>query len=396
MIAPNLTSVQINRLLDIKKHLHQHPETSWNELKTTEFIQTQLRQIDGVEILDLGLKTGVVAVIHGARPGKTVALRADIDALDVDECWPSDTPSLIPGKGHLCGHDYHTTCLIGAAMLLAQTRSQWQGSVVLIFQPAEETTNGAPEIIHTGIFDRYHIEAVFGLHNRPEIETGKIVVKQGPLMAAKINFSVTVHGVAGHGSMPHKCVDPIVCAAAVVQNVLTITSRNIDPFKAIVLSICSIHGGTPANLIVDKVEMTGSMRYLDPEVGKRALERLQRIIQSTADTFECTADFEIVEQVHPVINSEQLYEIAKSAAESILGKNSIVPSESALASEDFSAYMQLVPGFFYWIGSRKPGDQIYSWHNNYFHVDDNAIPPGSRLLTQSALLWLLQNLTLEN
>ena len=389
MIIPELTTTQLNTLNHIKTHLHQHPETSWQEIKTTEFIQNQLRQIDGLEILDLGLKTGVVGIIHGSEPGNTVALRADIDALDVDEYWPSDTPSLIPGKGHLCGHDFHTTCLIGAAMLLAQTRNQWKGSVVLIFQPAEETTNGAPEIIKTGIFDKYQIKAIFGLHNRPEIETGKIVVKPGPLMAAKINFAITVHGIAGHGSMPHKCVDPIVCAAAIVQNVLTITSRNIDPFKAIVLSICSIHGGTPANLIVDRVEMTGSMRYLDPAVGKRALERLQKIIQSTADTFECTADFEIVEQVHPVINSELLYETAKSSAESVLGKDCIVSSESALASEDFSAYMQLVPGFFYWLGSRKPGDQIYSWHNNYFHVDNDAIPFGSRLLAQSAVSLLI-------
>ena len=388
MIIPELTKEQENLLKHIKTHLHQHPETSWQEFHTTAYIKEQLENIQGVEILQLGLETGVIAVIHGTRPGKTVALRADIDALDVDECWKSDYPSLIPGKGHLCGHDFHTSSLIGASILLAQTRDLWQGTVVLIFQPAEETTNGAPKIIQTGIFDKYQIQAIFGLHNRPEVETGKIVIKPGPLMAAKINFNITVHGIGGHGSMPHKCVDPIVCAASIVQNVLTITSRNIDPFKAIVLSICSIHGGTPANLIVDKVEMTGSMRYLDPEVGQRALERLEKIIQSTAETFECTAEFEIVERIHPVINSKDLYEIAQKSAEMVLGDDCSISSESALASEDFSEYMQHVPGFFYWLGSRQPNEKIYSWHNNYFHTDDNAIQYGSRLLAQSALNFL--------
>ena len=385
MIIPELTKDQETHLRQTKNYLHQHPETSWQEFNTTEYIKSQLNQIEGIEILEENLKTGVIAVIHGSRPGHSVALRADIDALDVNECWTSEYPSLIPGKGHLCGHDFHTASLIGAAILLAQTRDLWQGSVILIFQPAKETTNGACEIIKTGIFDKYQIKAIFGLHNRPEVETGKIVVKPAPLMAAKINFEITVYGVGGHGSMPHKCVDPIVCAASIVQNVLTITSRNIDPFKAIVLSICSIHGGTPANLIVDKVEMTGSMRYLDPDVGQRAFERLQKIIQSTAETFECRAVFKIVEHVHPVINSEQLYEIAKRSAQIVLGDACMVESESALASEDFSEYMQRVPGFFYWLGCRQPGEKIYSWHHNSFHTDDNALKYGSRLLAQSAV-----------
>ena len=157
MIIPEITQDQEALLRQIKTTIHQHPETSWQEIQTTQLIRQQLSLIDGVEILELGLNTGVVAIIKGSVPGKTVALRADIDALDVDELWKSDYPSLIPGKGHLCGHDFHTTSLIGAAILLAQTRDLWQGSVVLIFQPAEETTNGAPQIIKTGIFEHYHI-----------------------------------------------------------------------------------------------------------------------------------------------------------------------------------------------------------------------------------------------
>lgn len=385
---PELTEEQIQKLLQTKAHLHQNPEISWQEFETTAFIRNELSHIDGVEILSNDLKTGLIARIAGAQPGKCVALRADIDALEVNEEWESSCMSLKPGLGHACGHDFHTTALIGAAILLAQSRQHWKGEVILIFQPAEETTNGAREILRTGIFEKYPVSAIFGLHNRPEVPTGKVVVKTGPLMAAKINFAITVHGLGGHGSMPHKCVDPIVCAAAIVQNVLTIPARNVDPMKALVLSICSIHGGTPQNLIVDTVKMTGSMRSLDPEVGKRAFERLQTIVRATAETYECHADFEVVESVPAVINSETLLPHALNAASVALGKDAVVNSESCLATEDFADYMAHIPGFFYWLGSRKPNETLYSWHNSKFHTDDAALPGGARLLAASALSWL--------
>ena len=385
---PGFSEQQAHDVRCVKRHLHQHPETSWHEHETTAYIRSQLSQIEGVEVLSLGLDTGVIAVVHGNGPGKTVALRADIDALAVCEAWQSEFPSLENGRMHACGHDFHTASLFGAALLLSQTRSEWSGNVVLIFQPAEETTDGARRIIQTGIFEKYPIEAIFGLHNRPEITTGHVVVKPAPLMAAKINFTVTVTGVGGHGSMPHLCVDPIVCASAIVQHVLTIPARNVDPMQAIVLSICSIHGGTPQNLIVDKVEMTGAMRYLSPKVGERALQRLKTVISSTGEAFECETAFQIVEQVPAVINSPDLYENAVAAAKIAIGENAIVESDSALASEDFADYMQLVPGFFYWLGSRKPEEPVYSWHNDHFHTDDDALEYGARLLAISALTVL--------
>ncbi len=369
------------RLKSIRAHLHRHPEVSWQEFETTAYIRTVLSSIPHVEILELGLKTGVIARLEGALEGPCVALRADIDAIQMTECWESPCVSENLGVAHGCGHDFHTTCLLGAAMLLSQRRQTLKGSVIFIFQPAEETTNGALEIIRTGIFEKYGISAVFGLHNRPEIETGKVLVKQGGLMAAKINFKITVHGLGGHGSMPHKCVDPIVCAASMVQNVLTVASRNIDPMKAIVLSICSIHGGTPQNLVVDTVEMTGSMRWHDPEVGERALERLKTIVKATAETFECRADFEIVESVPAVFNHPELLERAQRAAILALGEGCMVPSESCLATEDFSEYMQLVPGFFFWLGCRNPQETTaYPWHHAMFHVDDDALEGGAHLL----------------
>lgn len=383
-----LTKRQAERIQAIRRQIHTFPETSWEEFETTSFIRARLSEIEGIEIVEMGLKTGVVARLRGAHPGKCVALRADIDALDVVERWESPCMSKREGKGHLCGHDFHTAALLGAAMMLAEERSKIRGEVVFIFQPAEETTNGARYVIEHGLFERFDISAIFGLHNRPEVETGKVVVHEGPLMAAKINFSVTVHGVGGHGSMPHKCVDPIVCASAIVQAVLTIPARNVDPMASLVLSICSIHGGTPMNLIVDKVEMTGSMRYHDPSVGERALSRLKKVISATADAFECQAEFSVDESVPAVINSSEMAVFARQAVRETFGEDGVIDAEPGLATEDFADYMQHVPGFFYWVGNRKREDECFSWHNERFHVDEEALPGAASLLAKSAVVFL--------
>ncbi|MBQ9243036.1 MAG: amidohydrolase [Proteobacteria bacterium] len=388
----NLTEAEKQYIRNCKSHLHKYPEVSWHEFETTSFLRHELEAIEGVEILPYALNTGLIAKINGIPGKRCVALRADIDALALDEAWDSPDKSLNPGRAHGCGHDFHMSALLGAAKMLARTRDKWPGSVLLIFQPAEETTNGALEILRTGCFEDHHVQAIFGLHNRPEVETGKVVVKAGPLMAAKINFKITVHGLGGHGSMPHKCIDPIVCAAAIVQNVLTITSRNVDPMRALVLSICSIHGGTPDNLIVDTVEMTGSMRYLDPDTGTRALERLKTIVSATAQTFECTSDFEIVESVPSVINHESLLPLAQTAASMAIGPDADIVTESCLATEDFAQYMQRVPGFFYWVGARKHGDTCHAWHNAQFHTDDDALSNAAQILAWSAYLYLVSDI----
>lgn len=375
----------------IRRDLHEHPELSHRETRTTAYLRRYLSQIGGAELADLPIETGCVAILNGSKPGKTVALRADIDALAGDEAHASDCMSREPHVAHLCGHDMHMASLCGAARLLSGHCGELPGRVAFIFQPAEETTDGAEYLMSKGLFEKVPFDAIFGLHNRPEIPTGRIAVKQGGLMAAKINFKISVHGVGGHGSMPHLCVDPIACAAAIVLNALTITSRNTDPMESAVLSICSIHGGTPDNLIVDTAEMTGSMRYLDKKTGQRALSRLRTIVSSTAQAFECRADFEIAEQVDAVDNSAQLYAIARKAAADAVGADNVEDSRGCLASEDFSVYMRRAPGFFYWVGNRKPGDEIASWHNARFRVDDASAVCGARLLAASAWRYLMQS-----
>lgn len=370
-------------MIGIRHDLHRHPEISGKEYETTSYLRRVMTRLQGIEWVDLGLETGGVALLRGGHAGRTVALRTDIDALCGEEAYPSGCMSREPHTAHLCGHDMHMAALCGAARMLSERREALHGNVVFIFQPSEETTNGAQKVLEKGLYEKLPFDAVFGLHNRPELETGRIIVKKGGLMAAKVNFRIVVHGVGGHGSMPHKCVDPIICAAVIVQNVLTIPSRNTDPMESIVLSICSIHGGTPDNLIVDAVEMTGSMRYLDAPTGERALERLRTVVESTAHTFECRSEFEIVDRIEAVENSELLYDIARSAAADAVGIDNVESSRGCLATEDFSVYMKYAPGFFYWLGNRKRGDAVYSWHNAMFHVDDEALVYGARVLAAS-------------
>ncbi|MGO5052561.1 M20 metallopeptidase family protein [Lachnospiraceae bacterium LCP25S3_G4] len=380
-----LTKEQQEKMVLIKSKLHEYPELSWKEYQTAALIRKELSMLEGIEFIETSLDTAVVARIRGNGSGKTIALRADMDAIQGEERWESKSVSKREGVAHLCGHDFHTAALLGAAMILGDMRGKINGDVVFLFQPAEETTTGARRLVEEGILKKCQVDAIFGLHNRPEIPTGQVVVKKGPLMAAKNNFRIVVNGIGGHGSMPHKCVDPIVCAAAIIQSVQTINSRNIDPMEAIVLSICSVHGGTFDNLIVDKIEMTGSMRTFQSNVEERALKRLHTMVEQLAAAYECTATLSIEESVPAVANPESMYELALAAAKKVVGEKHIVETKGCLATEDFACYMQEVPGFFYWLGVGKQGEPHYSWHNDKFHTDDQALHYGAKLLAQSAI-----------
>lgn len=390
-----LTTEEELQVRSIKDHLHQYPELSWQEYKTTAYIRNVLQTLEGIEFLDdilgNGIKegqmsaTGVVAILRGAKPGKTIALRADIDALAANEEADVTIRSKVPGKAHTCGHDFHTAALLGTAMILSRIRFDLSGNVIFIFQPAEETTDGAGKMIEAGLFEKTSIDMLFGFHNRPEIETGKIVVKKGALMASKDKFKITLYGVSAHGSMPHKGTDPIVCAAAMIQALQTVSSRNTDPFEPIALSIGSIHGGVQENLIPNHLEMTGSIRIFDPASHERAIKRVETIVEMIAQSYECSYRLEWQESLPALINPEPMYQIARRAAAAAIGEDAIVDSQPTLATEDFSLFMQKVPSFFYWIGNRIPGDTCYSWHNTKFHADNDALKIASEVMAQSVI-----------
>ena len=378
-----LTDDDIKRLTAFRHDLHQNPELSGQEIWTTEKIREFLSMLPGCSILSLPVKTGVVARIPGT--GNEIMLRADIDALPQTEKTDILWKSSVPGVMHACGHDLHTTALCGAALLICRMKKE--GAVLptidLVFQPSEENGAGAKMLIDAGLFDRIHPKACFGMHNWPSIEIGKAVCREGALMAALKNFDVVVHGAGGHGSMPHLNVDPIVCAAAMIQSLQTVVSRNVNPLEAGILSINMIEGGSPVNLVVDKVRMKGTLRSLSDDTLERMTERVEALVKRTAQAYECRVDILWKEKIPAVWNSSEMTKEAIRCVEK--SSSSIVNAPPTLVGEDFALYRRYVPSFFFWVGSRMMGADIHELHSPQFFADDSAITYAAELYAACAV-----------
>ena len=373
------------QLLDIEADLHSHPELSWEETRTTQKIVEILRGLPGIELIDTGAKTGAVARLAGG-PGPAIALRADIDAIPQHEEVRRPDVSLYDGKMHGCGHDIHTTSLLGAAMALCQRRSDLRGDVYFIFQPAEELLTGAEYLVEKcGLFQKIHPAAIFGLHNYPELPVGTAGVKLGQLMSYKDVFELRFVGRSGHSSTPQKNIDPIVAAAAFIQAVQTIVSRNVGPLDQAVVSIYQVHAGSPGSMVVEDALVTGNIRTLDETVRQRVLQRFEQIAKGTAETYECQLQLDLHPIVPGVNNSPEMYQIARAAAAASLGEPAVETPPVNLASEDFSIYSRYAPSFFYFLGSGTPGREVYLWHSAHFHGDERAPIYGAALLAQSVL-----------
>ena len=378
-----LTEPEYQRILDFKRDMHMHPELSHHEFRTTEKIKEFLSSIPSCRILPLPVETGVLARIAGSGEGPEIMLRADIDALPQTEQYKSPWQSLTPGVMHACGHDFHTASLLGAALLLARTEDL-TGSVDLVFQPAEEGTTGARMLIDAGLFDLIHPDYCFGLHNWPSVQSGKIVCHEGALMAAKRNFEIRLYGAGGHGSMPHLNIDPIVCAAAVVQSLQTVVSRNTDPLDSVVLSINLIQGGSPVNLVVDQVMMKATVRSLSEKALDRAIGRVEAIVEKTAQAYECRSEILWNERIPAVYNTPEMTLLARQCAG--LTDCEVTDTAPSLASEDFALYRAHVPSFFYWVGSTaKEETRAEELHRPCFHTDDHALAGAAELLAVSAI-----------
>ncbi len=382
-----LTDEEYNQILAFKRDLHMHPELSRQEFETTRKIKTFLEALPSCKILPVPAPTGVVAVIRGSGEGPEIMLRADIDALPQTEEYESPWKSQTPGVMHACGHDFHTASLLGAALILnrMQLAGRLKGTVDLVFQPAEEGTTGARMLLDAGLFDWIHPQYCFGIHNWPSVESGKIVCNQGPLMSAKRNFDILIHGSGGHGSMPHLNVDPIVCAAAIIQSLQTVVSRNTNPLDSVILSINQIEGGSPMNLVVDKVSMKATVRSLSEAALDRAIARTQAIVENTALAYECRSEIVWKERIPSVFNTPEMTTLARTCAESTGCQ--VVDAPPSLASEDFALYRAFAPSFFYWVGSRSPEEtKTEELHRPRFHTDDTALRYAAELYAASACL----------
>jgi len=369
------------KLVEMRRVLHRHPELSGEEVWTTAQLKTWLAEA-GIDILPLPLKTGLVAEIRGSQPGPIVALRTDIDALPVLEETGLDFASQIPGKMHACGHDFHMATILGAALILKQMESQIAGTVRLLFQPAEETAQGARELIAAGAMNG--VQAVFGLHNKPDLPAGHVGVKSGPLMAATDAITIDVLGKGGHAAIPDATIDPVVAGSAIVMALQTAVSRVISPLDSAVVTIASFQAGTAYNVIPPGARLLGTVRTFRPEVRETVLATIERVVREVAAGYRAEGRL-VVDQGTPAVNNDPAMAdlMRRSAAALGLPVDEAIPT---MGGEDFAEYQQLAPGCFVWMGTGC----AENWHHPRFMVDESVIHKGAALFASTALMALAE------
>ncbi|MDM5214336.1 amidohydrolase [Peribacillus sp. NJ4] len=363
------------RLISIRRHLHQYPELSNEEFETTKSIQKWLGE-EGIEIRNTGLKTGVFADIKGGKPGLTVAIRADIDALPIEEQTGLPFASKVKGVMHACGHDFHTAAVIGAAYLLKECQSELNGTVRLIFQPAEESGGGAAHVIKDGQIG--DVAAIIGLHNKPNLPVGTIGIKEGPLMAAVDRFQIVLQGKGSHAAIPHSGKDPIAAAAQLITALQTIVSRNVSPLESAVVSVTRITGGSTWNVIPGDVTLEGTIRTFESTIREEIKDKFYSIVNHIAAAFSQEATIGWFPGPPALHNHPAVTEMARRSA---LGQSlHVINPEPSMGGEDFAYYLQHIPGTFAFFGTNGNED----WHHPAFTVDENSIIKAAHFLFESA------------
>lgn len=353
------------QLTAIRRQLHEHPELSHEEFETTASIKKWLNE-SGIRVIDYGLKTGVIAEVGGLRGGPVVAVRADIDALPIQEETGLPFKSKVPGKMHACGHDFHTAAILGTALLLKEREAELAGTVRFLFQPAEEKAKGALQLIRAGALAG--VEAVFGLHNKPDLPVGTIGIKGGPLMAAADGFVVEVEGRGSHAAVPEAGLDPIVTAAHMITALQSIVSRNVSALDSAVVSVTRLNAGTAWNVISDKAVFDGTLRTFGDEVRSVVRERFEQVVHGVAAAFATKAAVKWLEGPPAVDNDQHWADTAVQTAKE-LGYQVVSPTPSP-AGEDFAFYLKETEGLFVFLGTS--GQQ--EWHHPAFDVDESALP----------------------
>lgn len=373
-------------LLRWRHHMHSHPELSWEEVQTTQFIQSELEKM-GITSIEKPLSTGLVATITSGK-GKTIALRADIDALPISEQNTCEYKSKNEGVMHACGHDVHTTCLLGAAKYLMENKDKWQGSIKLIFQPSEEKQpSGAEAFIKAGVLNS--VESIIGLHVTPELEVGKLGFRTGPFMASADEIYMTILGKGGHGASPHLCIDPVVISAHIILALQNLVSRYADPKTPTVLTFGDIHGFGATNIIPEKVELKGTLRTFDEAWRIEIQQKIKDIAQGIAKSFggECVVDIPL--GVPFVNNDVELTTKISDLAAKLIGKENVVEMPIRMGAEDFSFYGHHCKASFFRLGTGNvsKGTTI-SVHNPKFDIDEDALVLGSSAMAEMAVVLL--------
>lgn len=365
-------------IVKLRRELHASPELSFKEYSTSRRIRALLDGLPNIRVLPPYIETDVVAVLNPDRPGPCIALRADIDALPIVE--ENDVPykSQVRGAMHACGHDGHTSVLMGAAMVLSAVADKLPGKVKFIFQPAEEDGGGGGVLCERGVLETPKVDAAIALHAWPTDVAGSIVVNQGPVTAANNEINITVRGRGGHGAYPHKCIDPVLIAAYIITHLQTIISRTVPPLDCGVVTIGQLTGGSASNIIPPECYMKGTVRYYRPETGELIRRRVHEIAEHVARAHGAEADVKIKTGYPPLFNDQRLFELIRDTGREVLGPDNVVIGQDAsMGAEDFGFYAEKVPGAMFRLGVRPKEMETYpGLHHPRFNFNDDALPAG--------------------
>nr|WP_248928359.1 amidohydrolase [Paenibacillus hamazuiensis] len=377
-----------DQLIAWRRDFHRHPETGYEEFRTSSIVADHLRAL-GLEVTCNVGKTGVVGLLRGEEPGPTFGLRADMDALPIQDRKSVEYCSLVPGKAHLCGHDAHTSMLMGAAQLLTGLGRPKRGNIKFVFQPAEEGLAGAKAMMDDGVLENPKVDAMAGLHVFPSLNTGTISVTKGVAFASADSISIKIIGKGGHAARPHEAVDAITVAAKVIDAIQHIASRLVDPLEPVVVTIGKIQGGYMGTAIAPEVEMVGTVRALTPELRERMPGLLERIIRGVTDSFGASYEFKYNMGYPPVVNNEDMVDFLTKTSERLFGDKRWKYAKPSMGGEDFAFYSLSVPSVFFRLGVHNGQEYTgYPLHHPMFDLDEEALPYGVAMLSAVALNYL--------
>ena len=369
-------------LVEIRRTIHMHPELGFEEVETSKLVSEWLERFR-LQVKKGIAKTGVVGLLNGKRPGKTVAIRADMDALPMDEANKVPYASKIKGKMHACGHDAHVAILLGVAKFFSSIPDQVRGNIKWIFQPAEEGGGGGRVMVEEGVLENPKVDAVFGAHVYPFLPIGKVGVNEKEGLAAADRFTIKIMGKGGHAASPHVAKDPILAAGHLITEIHSIVSRNINPLESGVVTIGKVSGGTAYNIIPDEVELWGTVRSLNPQVREELKSRIEQVTQGVARSFLMDYRFDF-EYGYPVlINDPEMSKLVVSACSKGIGKENVEVLKPSMGGEDFAYYLEKVPGSFFRLGCRnEERGLIHPYHSSLFDIDEVILPFGVEMFVR--------------
>jgi amidohydrolase len=384
MTTLDLPRELIDEAIATRRDLHAHPELGFEEVRTAAIVAARLRAL-AYEVHEGIGTTGVVGVLHGVRPGKTIMLRADMDALPLSEESAHAYASTEDGKMHACGHDGHVAILLGAARAIAARKTDVAGTIVLCFQPAEEGKGGAKAMVDEGLLERFGVERAYGLHLFSQLETGVLGFREGPFYASSDSIEIRIDGHGGHGAAPHLSVDPILVAAEFVASVQKVVSRQIDPIEPAVITIGAIHGGTTHNVIPSHVTMLGTVRAFDSGVRRRMAERIERVLRGVCEASGASFAFEYLWRYPVTSNDAAQTRYVKALAERSFGTARATESARHMGAEDFAFFAERVPACYFVLGSSGGPQSSFPHHHGKFDIDEAALETGIKMMLALAL-----------